>query len=318
MRFTIRALVIGGNGFIGSHLVDELVVKKWSIRILDLFDRRFGTLPTNVEFIRGDMTNSSTIHKALEGVDLVFHLAWMSIPAVAANDPLGDISDNLIATVKLITDCCKTGVKRIIFLSSGGTVYGIARELPIDEQHPTEPINPYGITKLAVEKYLKMYHHLYGLDYVILRPSVTYGPGQDPTRKQGAVNAFLYRAKKGEPIEIWGDGSIVRDYFYIEDMISAIVLSAITEKLKNIRVFNIGGGQGYSLNELVEVIEQVTKRRVAVEYQLDRIFDVPSVVLDTSRAERCLGWRPKVKLSEGVAQTWDWIQGLNNLNRLLR
>lgn len=301
----MKAVVTGGNGFIGTHVVDRLVALGWRVRVLDLFDRRFSPLPDGVEFIRGDMSNDYTLREAIADVDVVFHLAWGSIHEIATRDPLKDIEINVAPSVRLISHCHNAGVRRFVFLSSGGTVYGSAQYLPVDEEHPTDPINAYGITKLMVEKYLQMYHHLYGLDYVILRPSVPYGPGQDPRRRQGAVSVFLYRVARDEPIEIWGDGSVVRDYFYIDDLTSATVSAATAQVSK--RVFNLGGGHGYSLKELVQAIEQVTGRSVDVEYQPARLIDVPFLLLDTSRAAECLGWTAEVELAEGMARTWDWI-----------
>lgn len=306
----MKALVTGGNGFIGSHLVDVLAATGWEVRVLDLFDRGFGPLPAGVEFVKGDVGHDYTLRKALSGVDVIWHLSWTTINEVATRDPLTDIATNLMPSVRLINECRDYDVRRIVFPSSGGTVYGLARYLPIDERHPTDPINAYGITKLAVEKYLQMYHNLYGHDYVALRPSVPYGPGQDPLRRQGAISVFLDRVARGNPIEIWGDGSVVRDYFYIDDLISALVAAAVTDQTHEGRVFNIGGGKGYSLNELVRLVEEVTRRRVTVHYRPPRSFDVPELVLDTSRAAACLGWTPKVGLREGMARTWDWITGL--------
>jgi len=305
----MKALVTGGNGFIGAHLVDRLVELGWKVRVLDLFDRRFGSSPASVDLIRTDLASDYAAREALADVDVVFHLAWGTIHEVATRDPLQDIEANLVPSVRLIDHCRHSGVRRIVFLSSGGTVYGPAQHLPIAEEHPTHPVSAYGITKLAVEKYLQMYHHLYGLECAILRPSVPYGPWQDPRRRQGAIGVFLYRTARGEPIEIWGDGSVVRDYFYISDLVSAIVQAA-TAELDGGSVYNIGGGQGYSLSDLVKVIQTVAGRRATVVYRPGRLFDVPSVILDTSRAVATLDWRPEVELSEGVERTWKWILSL--------
>lgn len=309
-----RALVTGGNGFIGSHLVDALVAKGYQVRVLDLFDRRFDHLPPDVEWIRTDINTEYAIREAVVGMDTVFHLAWTSIHETATRDPLMDMTTNLQPAVRLMDECCHAGVQRFVFLSSAGTAYGPARYLPVDEQHPTYPISAYGVTKLAVEKYLHMYHHLYGLDYVILRPSVPYGPGQDPRRRQGAISVFLYRLARGQPIEIWGDGTVVRDYFYIDDLITAI-LSAATFQPQGDRVFNIGGGRGYSLNELLQVIAGVTGRQAQVVYGPARPFDVPALVLNTALAARHLQWAPQVELATGVARTWEWIQTLGDLSK---
>jgi len=309
------ALVTGGNGFIGSHLVDALVQAGYKVRLLDPLDRRFSPLPPEVEFIKGDMGSDYAVREALTGADTVFHLAWSSIHETATRDPCRDVGANLMPSIRLVDESRAAGVERIVFLSSGGTVYGPARYMPVDERHPTNPISAYGITKLAFEKYLQMYHHLYGLDYMILRPSVPYGPGQDPRRRQGAVSVFLYRIARGEPIEIWGDGSITRDYFYVDDLISAIV-SAATAQSADERVFNVGGGQGYSLTELIRVIEAVTGHQAVVDYQPSRRFDVPVLILDTSLAAKHLKWAPRVELAEGVARTWQWITTLENAGHL--
>jgi UDP-glucose 4-epimerase len=310
----MRALVTGGSGFIGAHLVDALIALGWKVRVLDLFDRRFGLSPAGVDLIRANISNDYAVREALADVDVVFHLAWGTIHEVATRDPLQDIETNVMPSVQLIDHCHSTGVRRVVFFSSGGTVYGPAQHLPVTEAHPTHPISAYGITKLAVEKYLQMYHHLYGLEYAILRPSVPYGPGQDPRRRQGAINVFLYRAARGEAIEIWGDGSVIRDYFYISDLISAAVQAATVEGLEGERVYNVGGGQGYSLKDLVDVIRKTTGRTAKVVYRPERRFDVPSVVLDTSQAAAYLNWSPKIQLPDGVERTWRWILRLEDLD----
>jgi UDP-glucose 4-epimerase len=307
-----KALVTGGNGFIGSHLVDALVAQGYQVRVLDLFDRRFDRLPQGVEWIRSDINTEYAIRECVVGTDTVFHLAWTSIHETATRDPLMDMTTNLQPSVRLMDESCHAGVQRFVFLSSAGTAYGRARYLPVDEEHPTDPISAYGVTKLAVEKYLHMYQHLYGLDYVVLRPSVPYGPGQDPRRRQGAISVFLYRLATGQPIEIWGDGTVIRDYFYIDDLVTA-VLSAATLETPGERVFNIGGGRGYSLNELLQVIKGVTGQQPQVVYGPGRAFDVPALVLDTARAATHLQWAPQVDLITGVARTWHWIQSLGDL-----
>jgi UDP-glucose 4-epimerase len=308
-----KALVTGGNGFIGSHLVDALLVAGYKVRVLDLFGRRFGPVPVDAEWICSDINTEYVIREATTGMDVVFHLAWTSIHETSTREPLQDITSNLEPSVRLVDECYRAGVQRVVFLSSAGTAYGPAQYSPVDEKHPTDPISAYGITKLAVEKYLHLYHHLYDLDYVVLRASVPYGPGQDPRKRQGAISVFLYRLARGKPIEIWGDGSIVRDYFYIDDLVTAALSAAAAQTVPE-RVFNLGGGRGYSLNELVQVIEKVTGQRTKVEYQAGRPFDVPAMVLDTSRAAAYLKWTPQVELPEGVARTWHWILGLGELD----
>jgi UDP-glucose 4-epimerase len=216
------------------------------------------------------------------------------------------IKANLLPSVSLFEACLHAKVGRVIFISSGGTIYGPARSLPIPETHPQNPINGYGINKLMVEKYLEMHNYLYGLDYTIVRPSVPYGPRQNPLGKQGAVAVFLYRVAKQLPIVIWGDGSVTRDYFYISDLVEALVACA-ERKTMHERVFNIGGGSEISLNTLLKSIEGVVGKKGVVEYQPARKFDAPRIALDINRAKRELDWKPKVSLQQGITQTWDWM-----------
>ena len=172
----MKALVIGGNGFIGSHLVDELLKQDWEVVVLDFQERRYGPMPPSVHFIRGDLNQTYLVREALAGVEIVFHLAWATIHETSNQDPAADITANLIPSIHLFEACRLMGVRRLVFTSSGGTVYGPAQTLPIAETHPQNPINGYGITKLAVEKYLHMFHHLHGARLFFHHRS---GPGFD-------------------------------------------------------------------------------------------------------------------------------------------
>jgi UDP-glucose 4-epimerase len=301
-----KALVVGGNGFIGSHLVDELVQREWDVVVLDIQERRYEPMPTSVHFIQGDLTQSYLVREALAGVDIVFHLAWATIHEVANQDPAADVETNLIPSILLLKACLQAEIKRFVFTSSGGTVYGQARELPIPETHPQNPINAYGITKLALEKYLGMFNHLYGLDYAALRPSVPYGPRQNPLGRQGAVAVFLYRVAQGLPITLWGDGSVTRDYFYIADLVTALIAAA-EQELGVHRVFNIGGGEEISLLRLLQLAEETVGRKAIIDYQPGRNFDTTRLLLDTRLAKHELNWQPNVSLSNGLAQTWRWM-----------
>jgi len=302
----VKALVIGGNGFIGSHLVDRLVSLGWEVVVLDFQGRRYEPVPKEVHFILGDLNQAYLVREALIGVDIVFHLAWTTIHEISNLDPSADISANLIPSVNLIQACRLAGTKRFVFISSGGTVYGPAREFPIPESHPKNPINAYGITKLAVEKYLNMFHHLYRFEYAVLRPSVPYGPRQNPAGKQGAVAVFLYRVSHSLPITVWGDGSVSRDYFYIGDLVEALVAAA-ERPLGADRIFNIGGAEEITLKVLLEKVEATVGKKAQVEYQPERKFDAPRIALDTSLAKRVLGWGAKVALDDGLARTWEWM-----------
>jgi len=300
----MKILVVGGNGFIGSHLVDRIVGRRWDVTVLDLHDRAFNGLPPEVRFIEAGLSNVD-LEELVSGLDAVVHLAWSSIHEVSNRDPAADVQANLVPTLELIGACARQKVKRFVFTSSGGTVYGPARSLPIGEDHPKNPLSAYGINKLSVEKYLHMYHELHGLDYAVLRPSVPYGPRQNPLGRQGAVAVFLYRIARGLPLEIWGDGSVSRDYFYVGDLADAL-LRTIEADLDDERVFNIAGDREISLRELVGLVEVTVGKKAVVQYLSGRKFDAPRLALDTARAHRVLGWSPKVEIAEGLDRTRRW------------
>lgn len=302
----MRALVIGGNGFIGSHLVDELITRGWDVVVVDLRERRYEPLPSGVRFVRGDLSQAHLVKEALTNVDIVYHLAWATVHETSNQDPVEDVRSSLILSINLLEECRHAELARFVFVSSGGTVYGPAREVPIPETHPQDPITAYGINKLAIEKYLKMFKHLYGLDYAILRPSVPYGPRQSPLARQGAVAVFLYRVGHGLPVTVWGDGTNTRDYFYISDLVEALVACA-ERPLSKEHIFNIGGTEEISVNQLIRLVEETVGKRAIVQHEPPRPFDVGQIALDTRRAQQELGWRPKVPLSQGLARTWAWI-----------
>jgi UDP-glucose 4-epimerase len=308
-------LVTGGSGFLGSHLIDRLVERGRGTTLnFDLYPRA-SKPPPDERFIQGDLKNTEFVRQTLidQGVDTVFHLAWATIHESSVKDPVADIASNLIPTVNLLNACLEARVKRFVFLSSGGQVYGIPGQTPIREDHPTRPISAYGVTKLAVEKYLGMFAHLYGLEAVVLRPSVPYGPRQNPRRRQGAVGVFIHRVLSGQPIEIWGDGETVRDYFFVDDLTSGLVTASDTRRATG-AVINLGGGRGYSHKDLVRVVEETLGLRAEVKYLPARKFDVPEVILDTGRARDLLGWAPQVGLADGIRRTAAWIRHWMNGN----
>jgi len=307
----MKSLVIGGNGFIGTNLVDALLKSGHEVRVFDRFPGRFKEPLSEVEYLWGDLGNHGEMAEVVRGVDYVYHLAYTTLPHTSNEDPLFDIRSNLIDTVQLLQECRQAAVKKIIFMSSGGTVYGIPETVPIKESHSTNPICSYGITKLAIEKYLSLFHRLYGLEYLIARISNPYGEQQNPGGKQGAVTVFLGNVLSKKPIVIWGDGEVVRDYIYIGDVAEALVKAAgYDPSASGQRLFNIAAGEGYSLNQLVEIIRGVVNREVEVRYEPGRPEDVPQNVLDISMAKKHLNWKPKVTLTEGLSRTWQWLERL--------
>ncbi len=301
-------LITGGGGFLGSHLTEELLEREYKVRILELPQKEYPNLTPfldKIELIKGDFTNLSIIQSAVKDVDFVFHLAYTVLPQDSMKDPAFDLKTNVIGSIQLFEVCRKQKIKKIIFSSSGGTVYGIPQILPIPETHPTNPLCSYGVTKITIEKYLNMYHHLYNLDYVILRGSNFYGGRWNPLRQQGAVDVFLNKVKTREPIIIWGDGEVIRDYIYIKDAVEAFILSC--EKQTTNKIFNIGDGKGTSLNELLTLIKEVTGEEVEVRYEQGRPFDVPVNILDIEQAKKELGWQPKISLKDGILKAWQHL-----------
>lgn len=301
----MKALVVGGGGFIGGHLVERLLQGGHAVRAYGRSPNRFRGTPEGAEFVEGELGNQGLIRAAVEGMETVFHLASTTIPKTSNDDPIYDVRSNLVDALVLLGACVDAGVRKVVFSSSGGTVYGVPEKLPIAEEHPTDPITSYGSVKLAVEKYLGLFHHLHGLDYAALRISNPYGPWQDPAGQQGAIGVFLERIRTGRPITIWGDGLVVRDYLYVSDLMDALELAAVTETGR--KVFNVGSGRGVSLNELVALMGEIVADEPEVEYLPARSLDVPANVLDVGRVREELGWSPKTDLSEGLALTWRWI-----------
>jgi UDP-glucose 4-epimerase len=228
------------------------------------------------------------------------------VPASSNRNMAVDADSNLTATLRLLEICVREKVHRIVFSSSGGTVYGRTSDDPISESHTTEPLCSYGIVKLAIEKYLELFRIQHGLDYTVLRISNCYGPRLPIKGEQGVVGVFLDRLRRREPIELWGDGSITRDYVYVTDVAGAF--HAALGQQSPFRMFNIGTGIGTSLVSLIAIMEHVTGRRARIAKQQGRIVDVPANVLDPTRARKYLSWQANTPLERGLLNTWNWMQ----------
>lgn len=300
----MRALVVGGNGFIGAHLAEGLRARGHAVRVLDPCPARADTDWSDIDYMQGAYTDSSLLNGALDGIDTVFHLASTTVPASSNRDPAYDVSSNLLGALGLFAAIEAKGIRRVVFFSSGGTVYGNPETLPVGEGHPLHPISSYGIVKIAIEQYLSMFHHLDRLDPLILRPSNPYGPRQSATGGQGFVAAALARMRGDSPLQIWGDGGIVRDYIYIDDLVELAIRAAASAECG---VFNAGSGAGHSLNAIRAAIERVAGRAMRVEHLPGRGFDVREIVLDIAAANARFDWRPEVDLDVGIARTWQWF-----------
>lgn len=287
----MKCLVLGGAGFIGSHIVDALLERGNEVRVFDrpnIDTKNILNSISHIEFQSGDFSNESDLAKALEGIDVVVHLVSTTIPSMSNVDPIYDVETNIAGTIRMLSLAKDTGVKKVVFASSGGTVYGEPLYLPIPENHPNDPICSYGITKLAIEKYLHLFQHLHGLDYSILRIANPYGERQNTGSGLGAINTFLWKVVNKEPITIWGDGEVSRDYFHISDLTAAFV--GVIEGGIPSKIYNIGSGVAYSLNEILDVIQTVTGEKAVVHYTPGRKSDVSSNYLDISKAQQDFGW----------------------------
>ena len=301
-RHAMKIAILGGGGFIGSAITDRLLRDGHAIRIFErprVEPYRVFTDDEDVEWVAGDFSSVHDVDRTIDGVDLVLHLISTTLPGNSNDDMVYDVQSNLVATLQLLGSMVARRVRKIVFISSGGTVYGDPKYLPIDENHPTDPRVSYGITKLAIEKYLLLYQHLHGMKATILRVANPFGQRQRVETAQGAVAAFLSKAMNGEPVEIWGDGSVVRDYIHVSDVAEAFARAVKYDGERS--VFNIGTGIGTSLNELVDLVERAVGREVVRVYRPSRRFDVPVSILDNSLARRELGWERRVTLGEGLA-----------------
>ena len=298
----MRAVVVGASGFIGSHLVDGLLEAGFWVSAVSrsqpgLLGAEAQAHPS-FEHRSLDMTDGPGLEKAMAGADLVVHLACGSFPQSSNRDPRGDVQLNLLGALNVLEAARLAGVARLLLVSSGGTVYGVPQQVPIAESHPTEPTCSYGITKLAIEKYVALYRQLYGLNGLVLRVANPYGERQRLNGAQGVVPVFFGKALRGEPLEIWGDGSTVRDFLHISDVVTALLAAARYTGPE--RLFNIGSGRGLSLNDLVRLMEAELQQSLVVHYRPERGFDVPTNVLSIERARSCLGWSPQVPVAEGL------------------
>lgn len=302
----MKALVLGGNGFIGSHIVDRLLSVGHSVRVFDRAPDHFRVPLSGVDYRIGSFDDVAALAEALEGVDVVYHLISTTVPSTSNRDPIYDVESNLLSTLRLLNLMRDQEVPRIAYLSSGGTVYGIPESSPIPETHPLRPICSYGVVKVAIENYLHMYHKLYGLKYVILRASNPYGERQGHMGVQGVIGTFMKKINEGEVIEIWGDGSVVRDYIYVGDLAELCVAVIETSE---VGVYNAGSGVGCSVNEIVEKLAEISNKAIKPKYLAGRGYDVPSVVLDVSKARKLVGWAQRTALADGLSLTWGRMSG---------
>jgi len=297
----MKALVLGGCGFIGSHVVDALIAGGHEVVVFDRTPMRNDVHWPGVRHFLGALDQFEVLSAAIAGVDVIFHLVSTTVPSTSNLDPVADVEGNLIGTLRLLDLMRETGCKRIVYFSSGGTVYGEPTVEQVDESQPLDPISSYGVVKVAVEKYLGMYQRLHGIDATILRASNPYGPRQGKAGVQGLIGTSFQRILTGQPIDIWGDGSSIRDYIYVEDLAKLAVLAATNGSSG---VFNAGSGQGHSVNDIVGLVARTTGTTPEIRLHPGRGFDVRRIVLSIEKAKSRYGWFPEVPIDNGLVRTW--------------
>ncbi len=301
----MKIIVLGGEGFIGYNFVKKISNLEHNIYS---FDRLFSNGPIeNINYINGDYTKIELNEESFKNVDIVYHFISTTLPKASNLNPIFDIESNLCSLIKLLEICKKNNVKKIVFLSSGGTVYGNSTKELIDENHSTNPLSSYGIVKLSMEKYIQLYSKLYGINYSIFRLSNPYGPFQNSAKEQGVIGIFLKRILENQNVVIWGDGSVVRDYIYIDDVIEALKKDLILNSFEN-NIFNLGSGTGISLNEILEFIKKNVDKNFDVIYEKERDFDIKKNILDIKKIKEKLNWSPKIKIKEGIEYTLNWMK----------
>lgn len=303
----MRYSVLGAGGFIGTNLCQSLVRKGHSVRAFGR-SQLFPKAMQGCEWIQGDFSDPTSVAIAISGCDVVFHLVNATTPASANVDKVADLNANVASTLHLLDACRETGVRRVVFVSSGGTIYGIPDQVPTPETSPTNPITAYGISKLTIEKYLGLYEYLYRLEYRVLRVANPFGPYQTALKNQGVIAAFVRRALAGKPIEMWGDGNVIRDYLYIDDVVEALMLAATHDGSG--RIFNIGSGEGRSLNDIVAEVGKLLRVEILVDRRPGRPVDVPVSILDSTLAAKDLNWRPRTVFEDGLGSTIAWMKSI--------
>lgn len=298
-----RSLVIGGNGFIGSHLVDKLAALGREVTVFDRFSHGLQSYraPGIQRFI-GDFLNLDDLRQAVVGQDEVFHFLSVTTPATAHNDPSLDIRVNTQQSVELFDACATAGVQMLYFASTGGAIYGETSAPRVSERDRTNPKSPYAISKLSLEHYLEYFRATKDLNYRSFRISNPYGPRQNPVKPQGLIPIVLRQIAAGKPVLVFGDGTMVRDYLYVGDLVDMIAMSL--EVQGSHRVYNVGSGAGMSINQVFETIRDVIGVNFSVEHRPSPPTYVQRVVLDMERFQSDFGDHEMVSLEEGILKTW--------------
>lgn len=308
--------VIGGAGFIGREVVKELLSDGFDVTMVGrspLSKINFGFLE-NVQYISGDFSDPKIAHELFRDAETVINLAHSSTSQVGFTDPLSDIKENLPRNVKFFKTLSDYPIEKLLIISSGGTVYGKAQSLPIREDHPTNPISPYGITKLIIEKYAMMFHEINDLPVLCIRPSNIYGEGQRPYAGQGFISTAIASIMENKEVTIFGERGTIRDYVYVSDAAKGIVAALRDGKTGS--TYNLGSGKGHSNRDILDTIQPFAERsKFEIQQKIlpSRKVDVPANILDAGKLSADTGWKPGVDLKEGIHKVWSAFETHNAL-----
>ncbi|CAB3287172.1 Putative UDP-glucose 4-epimerase [Methanocaldococcus lauensis] len=304
-------LVTGGAGFIGSHIVDELIKKNYDVIILDnLTTGNKDNINPKAEFVNADIRNKDLDEKInFKDLELVIHQSAQINVRTSIENPIYDADTNILGTLNLLELMRKYDINKIIYASSVG-IYGEPNYLPVDENHPINPLSPYGLSKYCGEEYIKLYNRLYGLKYCILRYSNVYGERQDPKGDAGVISIFIDRMLKNQSPIIFGDGNQTRDFVYVKDVVKANLMAF---NWKN-EIVNIGTGKETSINELYNIIKNEMGFKGNPIYDKPREGEIYRIYLNIEKA-KSLGWKSETDLREGIKRVINWMKDKKNINR---
>ena len=302
-----RCCVVGGSGFIGRKVVDVLLSTGRQVVVVGRNPQPSRQLPESAMYFHGDISDKGFISERLQEADEVIDLAYSSVPKTSFENPVEDILSNLPGSVGMFELACTMRIRKMVFISSGGTIYGEPKCLPIAETHPTEPISPYGITKLALEKYAFMFHRLKGLPITCVRPANPFGEGQAPFVGQGFIATAIASILSGKEVLVFGERGTIRDYIYVDDLAKGIV-AALDFALPG-ECYNVGTGIGRSNLDIIESISRIAEQNGLMQkicHQPTRPFDVSANILDSAKLKEISGWQPNADFDESIERTFSW------------
>lgn len=300
--------VLGGSGFIGKALVAQLCRSGRSVQVVGRGPAP-KNIPTGATYVNANLDDPTSLRGLFASVTEVIDLVYGTVPKTSFEDPYADIQNNLPATLYLMEELARSNVERFIYVSSGGTIYGEASSLPINEQHPTQPISPYGVSKLASERYVDIYRICRDVPSIIVRPGNAYGEHQAGNIGQGFIATAIWCCLRQQPVSIYGERGSIRDYIHVYDIATALM--ALLDKGLIGETYNIGTGIGTDNQQIIDFVASMAERSGVVAPQVEinprRLFDVKVNILDTSKIESITGWQPSINLREGIERCWNYM-----------